>query len=63
MRSSGWRARAARRGSTVDASDTARGFFEHRGYVPQRRNTVLLGDEWLATTTMEKKLTPKGSTP
>jgi putative acetyltransferase len=47
---------------TADASDTARGFFEHRGYVAQRRNTVLLGDEWLATTTMEKPLTPKGST-
>jgi putative acetyltransferase len=47
----------------ADASDTARGFFEHRGYVAQRRNTVALGDEWLATTTMEKKLTPKGSTP
>jgi putative acetyltransferase len=46
----------------ADASDTARGFFEHRGYVAQRRNTVLLGDEWLATTTMEKPLTPKGST-
>jgi putative acetyltransferase len=47
----------------ADASDTARGFFKHRGYVAQRRNTVALGDEWLATTTMEKKLTPKGSTP
>lgn len=47
----------------VDASDTARGFFERRGYVGQRRNTVLCGDEWLATTTMEKKLAPKGSTP
>jgi putative acetyltransferase len=47
----------------VDASDTARGFFEHRGYVAQRRNTVLRGDEWLATTTMEKNLTPKGNTP
>jgi len=56
---------AAGRGTpklTADASDTARGFFEHRGYVAQRRNTVLLGDEWLATTTMEKPLTPKGST-
>jgi putative acetyltransferase len=47
----------------ADASDTARGFFEHRGYVAQRRNTVALGDEWLATTTMEKQLTRKGSTP
>ena len=47
----------------ADASDTARGFFEHRGYVAQRRNTVALGDEWLATTTMEKKLTPKGEHP
>jgi putative acetyltransferase len=57
---------AASRGTpklTADASDTARGFFEHRGYVPQQRNTVLLGDEWLATTTMEKPLTPKGSKP
>jgi putative acetyltransferase len=57
---------AAARGTarlTADASDTARGFFEHRGYVPQRRNTVSVGDEWLATTTMEKPLTPKGTTP
>jgi len=57
---------AAARGTprlTADASDSARGFFEHRGYVAQRRNTVSLGDEWLASTTMEKRLTPKGSTP
>src|SRR5262245_24447454 len=40
----------------VDASDSARAFFERRGYVPQRRNTVSLGGEWLANTTMEKKL-------
>ncbi len=41
---------------TTDASDTARPFFEQRGFTPQRRNTVSLGDEWLANTTMEKRL-------
>jgi putative acetyltransferase len=40
----------------VQASDTASGFFQHRGYIAQTRNTVLRGDEWLANTTMEKKL-------
>jgi putative acetyltransferase len=40
----------------VDASDTARGFFEKRGYIPQQRNTVTAGDEWLANTTMHKTL-------
>jgi len=40
---------------TVDASDTARPFFEQRGFMPQRRNTISLGDEWLANTTMEKR--------
>jgi putative acetyltransferase len=57
---------AAARGTprlTADASDSARGFFERRGFVAQRRNTVSCGDEWLANTTMEKRLTPKGSTP
>jgi putative acetyltransferase len=55
---------AAARGTPrllVDASDSARGFFERRGYVAQQRNTVLLSDEWLANTTMEKKLTPTGT--
>ncbi len=50
---------AAARGAvrlTADASDTARGFFEKRGFVPRQRNTVLRGNEWLANTTMEKKL-------
>src|SRR5580700_1291581 len=32
---------------TVDASDTARGFFEKRGYTAKSRNTVLLNGEWL----------------
>jgi putative acetyltransferase len=39
---------------TVDASDAARGFFEKRGYAAQSRNTVSLGGEWLANTTMIK---------
>jgi putative acetyltransferase len=42
---------------TVDASDAARGFFEKRGYSAQSRNTVSLGGEWLANTTMTKLLT------
>jgi putative acetyltransferase len=40
----------------VDASDTARDFFQRRGYVASRRNTVSCGGEWLANTTMEKAL-------
>lgn len=47
----------------VDASDTARGFFEKRGYVAQQRNTVLAGDEWLANTTLHKQLAEKGDAP
>jgi putative acetyltransferase len=43
----------------VDASDSARGFFEKRGYVAQQRNTVSVGDEWLANTTMQKQLAAK----
>jgi len=45
----------------VDASDSARGFFEKRGYVAQQRNTVMVGDEWLANTTLHKQLAEKGS--
>jgi putative acetyltransferase len=41
---------------TVDASDSARDFFQRRGYVAQRRNTVSCHGEWLANTTMEKQL-------
>ena len=54
---------AAARGSkeiTVDASDAARGFFEKRGFSAQSRNTVSLGDEWLANTTMTKPLVGRG---
>lgn len=51
---------AASRGTprlVANASDTARGFFERRGYVAQRRNTVSCGGEWLVSTTVEKRLT------
>ena len=41
---------------SADVSDSARGFFEKRGYVAQQRNSVSLGDEWLANTTMQKQL-------
>ena len=47
--------RGARR-LTADVSDSAQDFFKKRGFVPQQRNTVELGGEWLANTTMEKKL-------
>jgi putative acetyltransferase len=55
---------AAARGSkelSVDASDTARGFFEKRGFKAQQRNTVSLAGEWLANTTMTKALVGKGT--
>jgi putative acetyltransferase len=54
---------AAARGATklsVDASDTARGFFEKRGYVAQQRNSISVGDEWLANTTLTKTLAAQG---
>ena len=53
---------AGSRGATklaVDASDSARGFFEKRGYVPQQRNSVTIAGEWLANTTLHKQLAAK----
>jgi putative acetyltransferase len=41
---------------TVDASDNAQEFFRKRGYVARQRNSVTIGDEWLANTTMQKTL-------
>jgi putative acetyltransferase len=54
---------AARRAKeiAVDAGDSARQFFAKRGYVAQQRNTVALGDEWLANTTMVKPLAAAGA--
>jgi putative acetyltransferase len=57
---------AAARGAakvTADVSDSAVDFFRKRGFVPQTRNTRPLGGEWLANTTMEKKLAAKETAP
>jgi putative acetyltransferase len=45
---------------TANVSDTALGFFERRGYVPQQRNSVACADEWLANTTVQKTLPAAG---
>src|SRR5262249_11924815 len=50
---------AAARGArklTADVSDSAQDFFKKRGFTATQRNTVQRGGEWLANTTMEKKL-------
>jgi putative acetyltransferase len=50
---------AAARGAsrlTADVSDSALDFFSRRGFKAQQRNTVERAGEWLANTTMEKKL-------
>jgi putative acetyltransferase len=45
---------------TSEVSDTARPLFERQGFQAQRRNLVQLDDEWLANTTMTKRLAPPG---
>ena len=53
---------AAARGAarlTADVSDSAQDFFRRRGFVATQRNTIELGGEWLANTTMEKRLAAK----
>jgi putative acetyltransferase len=55
---------AAARGATelkVHASDTARDFFAHRGFVAQQRSTLSVGNEWLGSTLMKKGLAAKGA--
>jgi putative acetyltransferase len=44
---------------TADVSDNAQDFFRRRGFSPRQRNSVPLGGEWLANTTMEKQLAAK----
>src|SRR5512133_2213916 len=53
---------AASRGAgrlTADVSDSAQDFFRRRGFVAKQRNSIPLGNEWLANTTMEKRLAAK----
>jgi len=45
---------------SVDASDTARAFFERRGYKAQSRNSVPVNGEWLANTTLELRFEATG---
>jgi putative acetyltransferase len=45
---------------TSEVSDTAKPLFERQQFVAQRRNLVAKGDEWLANTTMTKRLAPLG---
>lgn len=55
---------AAARGArelTVDASDSAREFFQARGFTPEQRNSISVGNEWLSNTTMKKKLAQQRS--
>jgi putative acetyltransferase len=44
-----------------DVSDTARPLFERQGFVAERRNLVLVRDQWLGNTTMTKALAKPGA--
>ena len=41
---------------TADVSDAAQDFFKKHGFTARQRNTLQIGGEWLANTTMEKAL-------
>jgi putative acetyltransferase len=41
---------------SADVSDNAQEFFRRRGFHPRQRNSIPLGREWLANTTMERVL-------
>jgi putative acetyltransferase len=41
---------------TVDTSDTAKPFFDQRGYKAKHRNAVAIGGEWLGNVSMQKLL-------
>jgi len=41
---------------SADVSDNAQEFFRRRGFHSRQRNSIPLGREWLANTTMEREL-------
>jgi putative acetyltransferase len=41
---------------TADVSDTARPFFDMKGFQPLHRQTVAIGDYWLGNTRMERAI-------
>ena len=47
---------------TAEVSDSAQDFFKRRGFVPSQRNSIPIGNEWLANNTMEKRLAAKERT-
>ena len=53
-------ARGARK-LTAEVSDNASEFFRYRGFKAMQRNSVRLGGEWLANTSMEKPLAAKAA--
>jgi putative acetyltransferase len=48
---------------TTEASDVAKALFERQGFTPERRNLVHVGDQWLANTTMAKRLGAEPASP
>lgn len=46
---------------STDASDTAQEFFEKLGFEAMQRNSLPIDDQWLANTTMTKRLKPAAS--
>lgn len=46
---------------TAEVSDNARAFFEKFGFSGEQRNMVMRDDEFLANTTMRRKLTPSAA--
>ena len=58
-----FRPRAARRTCRSTPATPRANSSTQRGFTPQQRNTVSVGNEWLSNTTMKKKLAANEDTP